>query len=167
MKASTFNSWMVKAFKMSSNKTLNQTYFIYSCDVAKGGTNLLSGLADHVAKSQCKNRTFIGTVSENGVVKTASGKGKVLVQTTGAKLQDLGLGWKGYRTLFKSKAVGSEKMPDTEVQQAVVDDELGMSLSKQFPQIGLELLYTEALEQWQKACHGHTPSSAQRILCMS
>ena len=43
------------------------------------------------------------------------------MQTTGAKLQDLGLGWKGYRTLFKSKAVISEKMPETEVQQAVVD----------------------------------------------
>ena len=121
MSASTFNSWMVKAFKMNLNKALNQTYFIDSCDVAKGGTNLLSGLAEHVAKSQYKNRTFIGTVSENGVVKTASAKGKVLVQTTGAKLQDLGLGWKGYRTLFKSKAVISEKMPETEVQQAVVD----------------------------------------------
>jgi len=102
MKASTFNDWMVKAFKMSSNKGLNQTYFIYSCDVAKGGSNLLSGLAVHVAKSQFKNRRFIGTVGENGVVKTTSGKGKVLVQTEVGKLQDLGLGWKGYRTLFKS-----------------------------------------------------------------
>ena len=30
MSASTFNSWMVKAFKMNLNKALNQTYFIYS-----------------------------------------------------------------------------------------------------------------------------------------
>jgi hypothetical protein len=42
-----------------------------------------------------------------------------------------------------------------------------MSLGKQFPQIDLEVLYAEALKQWQKHITGIHPVSAGVIVGMS
>ena len=113
-----FKAWMVKAFQMSKYRQLAQTYFIYSCDVATGTPNLLQGVAEQAANSQVKNRTFIGTAGENGVCNTQPGAGKVLMKTKGG-LQTLGVGWKGYRTVFKTKNVAAEKMPEQDVNKIV------------------------------------------------
>lgn len=118
----TFKTWMVNAFQMTMHPTLNQTYFIYSCDIALGGENLLSGLAQHVASLKIKNRTFIGTAGENGVTNTGR-VGKVLVKNPhGGALQHLGEGWKGYRTMTKNnnaQFVVAEKLSFNTVSQLV------------------------------------------------
>jgi hypothetical protein len=46
LSASTFKQWIVDAFEMDSYKALSQTYFIYSCDIATGGDNLLLTVAN-------------------------------------------------------------------------------------------------------------------------
>ena len=120
MSADQFKAWMVKAFQMSKYPKLAQTYFIYSCDVATGTPNLLQGVAEQAANSQVKNRTFIGTAGENGVCNTQPGAGKVLMKAKGGP-QTLGVGWKGYRTVFKTKNVAAEKMPEQEVNKIVRD----------------------------------------------
>jgi hypothetical protein len=123
--AGTFKQWMVKAFQMSSNKGLQQTYFIYSCDITTGGDNLLSSIAQHVASLQIRNRTFIGTAGENGVIKNGQGIGKVLVQAPGKdQQQNLGLGWKGYRTVTlhrKETYVIARKLSHQEVNTIVLN----------------------------------------------
>ncbi len=68
MQATQFNAWMLKAFQMSKYPQAVETYFIYSCDVATGGQNLLASLANRAAMSKVKNRTFLGKPGENGVV---------------------------------------------------------------------------------------------------
>lgn len=120
MSADQFKAWMVKAFEMSKYRNIAQTYFIYSCDVATGTPNLLQGVAEWAVKSQVKNRTFIGTAGENGVCNTQPGAGKVLMKNKGG-LQVLGVGWKGYRTVFKNKGVVAEKMAENDVKQIVLD----------------------------------------------
>jgi hypothetical protein len=122
----TFKQWMVNAFQMKQNPKLTQTYFVYSCDVAKGGNSLLSGLADHVAGLKIRNRTFIGTVGENGIVNTKEGRGKVLLKTATGQTQALGLGWKGYQTVWKGKnqkdeTVGVDKLSESQVKKIVSD----------------------------------------------
>lgn len=101
LSASTFKQWIVDAFQMDSNKGLSQAYFIYSCDVATGGDNLLLSVAQHVASKKIRERTFIGTAGENGVINKGQGIGKILVNAPDNKTQqNLGLGWKGYRIAF-------------------------------------------------------------------
>jgi hypothetical protein len=119
MQATEFNAWMLKAFQMSKYPQAVQTYFIYSCDVATGGQNLLASLANYAAMSKVKNRTFLGTAGENGVVNTNPGAGKVLMKGVSGALQPLGSGWKGYRTSYEGKGVVSKKLPETEVNQIV------------------------------------------------
>lgn len=120
LSAGTFKIWMVKAFQMKANPNLAQTFFIYSCDLALGGNNLLSSLALHVAAQQIKNRTFIGTAGENGVTNTGQGIGKVLVKKPGTTdLQGLGLGWKGYRTELTGGHVIARKLEGVKVTEIV------------------------------------------------
>lgn len=119
----TFKTWMVSAFQMTSYPTLTQRYFIYSCDIALGSTNLLLSLAQHIASLKIKNRTLIGTAGENGVINTDQGLGKVLVKDPrNGQQQTLGAGWKGYRTVMKNNPqfVVAEKLPGSEVTQLVL-----------------------------------------------
>ncbi len=124
MKPDTFKNWIVNAFRMLGNLDTHQTFFIYSCDIALGGKNLLSAVAQHVAALKVRNRTFIGTAGENGVTRTGK-RGKILVKDPhGGALQDLGMGWKGYRTVAdprNHRHVLAEKLSFTDVNQAVRD----------------------------------------------
>ncbi len=122
--ANTFKAWMVSAFQMTSYPTLTQRYFIYSCDIALGSTNLLLNLAQHLASLKIKNRTLIGTAGENAVINTAQGRGKVVVlDPRTAQQQNLGAGWKGYQTVIKNnnaQFVVAEKLSGTTVTQLVL-----------------------------------------------
>jgi len=119
----TFKTWIVNAFKLTWNLDRRQNFFIYSCDVALGGANLLSDVAQHVAGLHIKNRTFIGTAGENAVIKSGQGLGKILVQWKGTqRTQTLGQGWKAYRTSQvgrNSKHVRAFKLKGTDVSALV------------------------------------------------
>jgi len=125
LSASTFKQWIVDAFQMDSNKGLSQAYFIYSCDVATGGDNLLLSVAQHVASKKIRERTFIGTAGENGVINKGQGIGKILVNAPDNKTQqNLGLGWKGYRTVMiheNHNYVVAKKLSHKEVNEFVLN----------------------------------------------
>lgn len=115
----TFKKWIVRAFKLTAAPTKTQKFFIYSCDIARGATNMLNEVARYVAGQQIQNRTFIGTVAENGVINSGSGVGKILVKERDGNVRPLGQGWKAYRTVMVGRQVRAYKLKDPDVSALV------------------------------------------------